>query len=308
MTAVSVRDLTMRYKGHDALCGVTLELAENRIHGLLGRNGAGKTSLMRILTGQEFETSGSVRVFGSHPRENTAVLDRVCFIRESLKYPDVYRLQDALFAASLAFPGWDADYAEQLVEEFEVPRNRRIKKFSRGQHSAVGVVIGLASRAPLTLFDEPYLGLDAVARRTFYDHLLADFAENPRTVVLSTHLIDEVSDLIEHVVLIDRGRILMDEDAESLRGRAVSVSGPVDAVEAYAAGHEVLHRQKLGGHVRIALRERPDISAAGLAIEPLSLQDLIVMTTQAVGRQGADAGNTDPVLTTAGTTSKGEVR
>jgi ABC-2 type transport system ATP-binding protein len=99
----------------------------------------------------------------------------------------------------------------------------------------VGVVIGLASRARLTFFDEPYLGLDAVARQPFYERLLADYAEHPRTVVLSTHLLDEVSDLIEHVVLIDKGRILIDEDADGLCSRAVTVTGPAVTVEAFTA-------------------------------------------------------------------------
>jgi ABC-2 type transport system ATP-binding protein len=236
---------------------------------------------MRILTGQEFETSGTVRVFGEHPRENPRILSRVCFIKESLKYPDLFRLSDALYAASVAYPNWDAAFAERLVADFDIPRQRRVKKMSRGQHSAVGVVIGLASRAPLTFFDEPYLGLDAVARQIFYDRLLEDFSENPRTVVLSTHLIDEVSDLIEHVVVLDRGRVLLDGDADALRGRAVSVSGPADAVEAYTAGHRVLHTQRLGNVTRAALPERPAASAAGLTVDPLSLQELIVMTTQA---------------------------
>ncbi len=90
--------------------------------------------------------------------------------------------------------------------EFRLPLNRKIKKLSRGQQSAVGVIVGLASRAPLTFFDEPYLGLDAVARQRFYDLLLKDYAEHPRTVILSTHLIDEVSNLLEHVLVIDDGQ------------------------------------------------------------------------------------------------------
>src|ERR1700709_2720420 len=138
-----------------------------------------------------------------------------------------------------------------MLSDFRLPTNRRIKKLSRGQLSAVGVIVGLASRAPLTFFDEPYLGLDAVARQLFYDRLLADYAEHPRTVVLSTHLIDEVSDLIEHVVLMDQGKVLIDEDADVLRGRAVTVTGPVEAVERFATGHTELHRERLGGFLRV---------------------------------------------------------
>ena len=107
-----------------------------------------------------------------------------------------------------------------------LPRNRAVKKLSRGMRSAVGIVIGLAARAELTMLDEPYAGLDAVARHLFYDRLLADYAEHPRTVLLSTHLIDEVADLLEHVVMIDHGRIAMDAPADDVRGHAATVSGP----------------------------------------------------------------------------------
>ncbi|WP_194894955.1 ABC transporter ATP-binding protein [Catenulispora pinisilvae] len=279
MSVVAVEDLTMRYRGHTALDGVSLALEPDTIHGMLGRNGAGKTTLMRILTGQEFETSGRVEVFGQPPRENPAVLNRVCFIRESQKYPTNFKVREALAAAAIACRNWDRAYADRLVKDFELPRDRPIKKLSRGQLSAVGIVIGLAARAPLTLFDEPYLGLDAVARQIFYDRLLEDFSERPRTIVLSTHLIDEVADLVEHVVLIDHGEVLMDQDADELRGRAVSVSGPAEAVAAYADGVPVLHRSELGGRARVALAERPGRPAEGVSVDSLSLQELIVLTT-----------------------------
>ncbi len=145
------------------------------------------------------------------------------------------------------FEHWDAELASRLIDDFRVPTGRRIKKLSRGQISAVGVIVGLASRAPLTFFDEPYLGLDAVARQIFYDRLLEDYAEHPRTVILSTHLIDEVSDLLEHVLVIDEGRIIIDEDAESLRGSATTVVGMGKAVEAFTQGREVLNLDRIGG-------------------------------------------------------------
>ncbi len=288
---VAMQGVTKRYGTFTALDDVSVRLAENQIHGLLGRNGAGKTTMMQILTAQNFATAGRVEVFGEDPYENGDVLSRTCFIRESLKYPDNYLVRHALRAAQTVFPNWDAAFAETLVGEFGVPVKRRVKKLSRGQLSAVGVIIGLASRAPLTFFDEPYLGLDAVARQLFYDHLLADYAENPRTVVLSTHLIDEVSDLIEHVVLIDKGRVLIDEDADVLRGRAVTVTGPVDAVERFATGHTELHREQLGGFLRVTLSgavPEPSLGAQGLEFEPVSLQQLVVRTTQQ--NHGADDG------------------
>ncbi len=293
---VSLAGVSKRYREVAALDGVSIELTGNTIHGLLGRNGAGKTTLMHILTGQAFETAGTVRVFGEHPYENAGVLRRVCFIKESQRYPDWFRVRHALQAAALLYPGWDETFAAALVADFDLPPDRRIKKLSRGQLSAVGVVIGLAAQAPLTIFDEPYLGLDAVARQVFYDRLLADYAERPRTIVLSTHLIDEVSDLIEHVVLLDHGRVLLDGDAETLRGDAVTVTGPAGAVTSFVAGHDVLHREDVGGMARVTVRgvtDRPDF--AGLSFEPVSLQQLVVRTAQnrraaAPGRRVLDDG------------------
>ncbi|MFC4950427.1 ABC transporter ATP-binding protein [Pseudonocardia sp. GCM10023141] len=281
MNVIRMAGVSKRYGDVMALDGVSLELAENTIHGLLGRNGAGKTTIMQILTAQGFESSGTVEVFGQHPYENADVLSRVCFIKESQRYPDNFKVRHALRAAEIVYPHWDAAFAAQLVADFGLPANRTIKKLSRGMLSAVGVIIGLASRAPLTFFDEPYLGLDAVARQLFYDRLLADYAEHPRTVVLSTHLIDEVSDLIEHVVVIDKGRIIIDENADTLRHQAVTVSGPAGAVEAFVAGRDELHREQLGGFLRVTVAGVPEPAAGGgLEFEPVSLQQLVVRTTQ----------------------------
>jgi ABC-2 type transport system ATP-binding protein len=267
-----------------AVADADFSLAENRIYGLLGRNGAGKTTLMQLLTGQEFATRGTIEVFGENPVENARVLERVCFIKESQRYPDDFRVKHVLASAPWFFADWDADFADELVERFRVPLARRMKKLSRGQLSAVGVIVGLASRAPLTFFDEPYLGLDAVARQLFYDVLLSDFAEHPRTVVLSTHLIDEVSNLLEHVLVIDDGRILIDADADELRGSAVDVVGARTAVETFTAGREVLHRSSLGGLATATVAGLDDAGRAaardaGLELAPVSLQQLVVRTT-----------------------------
>ena len=289
MTAVvEVRDLTRHYGKVRAVDGVTFRLEEHRIYGLLGRNGAGKTTLMSLLTAQEFPTSGTVEVFGHSPVENASVLEQTAFIKESQKYPEDFRVKHVFRSAPWFFANWDADYAMSLAEDFRLPLDRRIKKLSRGQLSAVGVIVGLAARAPLTFFDEPYLGLDAVARQLFYDRLLADYAEHPRTVVLSTHLIDEVSNLLEHVLVIDDGRIIIDSDADSLRGSATTVAGTASAVDAFARGRDVLYREQLGGLASVtitALDEagRREAAAAGLELAPVSLQQLIVRSTSLGG-------------------------
>jgi ABC-2 type transport system ATP-binding protein len=285
MTAVvEAHGLTKHFGKVQAVEDATFSIEENRIYGLLGRNGAGKTTLMSLLTGQEFATRGSVEVFGHSPVENASVLERTAFIKESQKYPDDFRVKHVMRSAPWFFSEWDADFAGRLIEDFRLPVDRRIKKLSRGQLSAVGVIVGLASRAPLTFFDEPYLGLDAVARQLFYDRLLADYSEHPRTVVLSTHLIDEVSNLLEHVLVIDEGRIIIDSDADTLRGSATTVAGTASAVAAFTKNREVLHREGIGG---LASATLPGLDAsgrraaadAGLELTPVSLQQLIVRST-----------------------------
>lgn len=296
MTAViEVKNLTKHYKDKNALDNVSLDIEGGAIYGLLGRNGAGKTTLMSILTAQNFASSGDVRVFGEHPYENSRVLSRMCFVRESQKYPDDATARHAFKAASLFFTNWDQEFAEQLIEDFQLPMKQTIKKLSRGQLSAVGVIIGLASRAELTFFDEPYLGLDAVARQIFYDRLIEDYAEHPRTIILSSHLIDEVSNLIERVIVIDNGRILLDEETDAVRDRAVTVVGDADKVDAWSTGREVLHREALGRVASITVLgslsadERAEIAASGMDLAPVSLQQLIVRLTQKAG-SGTTAG------------------
>ena len=277
-----------------AVRDVTLELAPGRIYGLLGRNGAGKTTLMSILTAQNFATTGDVRVFGEDPYENAHVLSRICFVRESQRYPEGALPAHVFRMASLFFPNWDQEFADELIAAFELPLKTRIKKLSRGQLSAVGVIIGLASRTEITLFDEPYFGLDAVARQLFYDRLLEDYAEHPRTVILSSHLIDEVSNLIERVVVIDGGRIVLDDETDAVRSRAATIVGDQAAVEAFVAGREVIHRESLGRVASVTVLgelnadDRAALQASDLDVAPVSLQQLVVRLTQHAARGAAE--------------------
>ena len=284
--ALSATGLTRRYRDHLALDQVSFEIEAGSIVGLLGRNGAGKTTLLRILAGQEFPSSGEVLVRGARPAENEAALRRLVFVREDQAYPDI-KIRHALRAASWFYPNWSAELADALLADFGLPAGRMVKKLSRGMRSALGIVIGLAARAEVTLFDEPYAGLDAVARQIFYDRLLGDYAEHPRTILLSTHLIDEAAGLLERVIVIDRGRIVLTADADDLRGVATAVSGPVLAVDEFTAGRAVWGRRRLIGQASVVvvgpLDEADRLRAGSLHLElaPLTLQQLVV---QAAGQ------------------------
>ena len=152
--AISTTALSRRYRDQAALDDVSLVVEPGTVTGLLGRNGAGKTTLMRIVTGQEFPTRGAIRVFGQAPAENDAVLRRMVFVREEQAYPD-FRVGHAIRVASWFYPNWDQELARRLLADFDLPLGQRIKKLSRGMRSAVGITIGLAARAELTLWRVP---------------------------------------------------------------------------------------------------------------------------------------------------------
>jgi len=293
--AISVTGLTRRYRDQIVLHDVSFTLPGGTITGLLGRNGAGKTTLLRILAGQEFPSSGSARVLGAPPAENEDVLRRLLFVREDQAYPDI-KVGQALRAASWFRPNWDSALASSLLDDFGLRAGKPVKKLSRGQRSALGITIGLAARAEVTLFDEPYAGLDAVARQIFYDRLLADFAEFPRTVVLSTHLIDEAAALFEGVIVIDRGRVVLDAPADVLRGAATRVSGPCLAVDALTEGRTVWERRRLGSQASVVMvgplspDDREQARSSGLDLTPLSLQQIVVQAAAGVLASAPETG------------------
>ena len=284
---ISVAGLSRRYRGQLALDNVSFDIEPGSITGLLGRNGAGKTTLLRIVAGQEFPSAGSVTVLGASPVKSDALVHRMVFVREDQRYPDYglpggFKVWHALRAASWFCPDWDGELAEALVADFGLPPGRAVKRLSRGMRSALGIVIGLAARAEVTLFDEPYAGLDPVARQLFYDRLLADYAAHPRTVLLSTHLIDEAAGLLERVVVIDRGRVVLDAAADEVRGSATSVSGPAIAMAEFTAGRTVLDRRRIGSQESAVVAgalddtDRARARALRLHLEPLTLQQVVV--------------------------------
>jgi ABC-2 type transport system ATP-binding protein len=291
MPLLQLQNITLSYSAAPLLKGADLQIDAGERICLVGRNGAGKTTLMRIIAGQEFASAGSVRVFGVSPVENDRVLRRMVFVREDQSYPDI-SVGDTMRAASWFYPHWSRALADSLVSDFELPRDRPVKKLSRGMRSALGIVLGLAARAEVTMFDEPYTGLDAVARQVFSDRLLADYTDRPRTVLLSTHDINEVAGLLERVVVMDRGQVALDAPADDLRGAATRVSGPVLAVEEFTAGYPVWDRRRMGSQESVVIvgslgeAERAPARTARLTLEPLSLQELVV---HAAGRPVPDA-------------------
>jgi len=283
---LEARGLTVRYGRKTALDAVDLHIPAGSITGLLGRNGSGKTTLASVAAAFRRPSSGRLLVGGEDPWENADLLPRVLLVRESGDVLDTESLRTNLQFTEECRPGFSREVAERLMDTFGLDPGAKPQKLSRGQRSAFGIVQGIASRADLTILDEVHLGLDAPSRYAFYDALLADYVEHPRTIVLSSHLIGEVERLLEHVVVLDRGRVLLAQEADALTARGIAVTGPAREVERFVVGRTVLGRQQLGGTAQATVLatlsdgEAADARAAGLEIGPVPLQDLFVHLTE----------------------------
>ncbi len=285
---VTTADLTCRIDGTNAVDGLSVHIPAGTLCGLLGRNGAGKSTLLATIAAFRRPTSGSVTVDGEDPYENESVVGRISLIRESGDIEEDMSIEDLMWVSSRMRAGWDDDYARHLVDRFELEPTVKIKTLSLGQRSALGSAVGLASRAPLTMFDESYLGMDAVSRGVFYDELLGDYLRTQRTFIVSTHLIGEIAPLLEQVVVIDHGRLTLAEDTESLRGRGVMITGPSDVVAMVTSGAPdatVIDVRSLGDTTRstlygtIAPALRAEAERRGAEFGPVPLQDLLVHLT-----------------------------
>ncbi|PRY58585.1 ATP-binding cassette domain-containing protein [Glycomyces artemisiae] len=287
--SVTLRDVSLRYGAEAALTGIDLDLEAGKIYGLLGRNGAGKTSLLSLVAAFRKPSTGRILVGGEPVWENASVVSRVALIREGGDFDDTETVKATIESGSIR-PSFDTEYAYKLADRFELPLKKRVSALSRGKRSVLAAVCGLAARADLTMFDEVHLGMDAPTRDAFYKELLAEYLERPHTVVLSTHLIDEVANYLEEVVIVDRGRILQHADIEAFQGMGATLTGPAAAVD--ALGLDALAEQRLGGTKSITVASALDAdtreraAAAGIEIGPVGLQDLFIHLTDP-NRNGA---------------------
>lgn len=289
LPTISVKNITKKYRDTVALDKISLSFEPGRVTGLLGRNGAGKTTLLDIIHGQKFADSGEVLLDGQLVPENQSALVQMCLVREKTPYVEEYKVRDVLALCRDCYPNWDQAYATRLLDRFELNTKKRIKQLSRGMESSLGLIIGLSARTPVVMFDEPSLGLDAVAREAFYDEIIRDLPENPRTIVISTHLIDEVSRLFEDVALIQSGKKLYHGSLEDLLETARYVSGPKDLVQKSIQGLHVLHDDALGS-ARVACVQGMPQSIEGVTIEGVPLQKLFVYLTEKQPQHGQKGG------------------
>ena len=283
MSQLVCENISKQYKKKEVLHDIDLTIEQGKIYGLVGRNGAGQTMLLSILTAQNPATSGTVTYDGMPVWENQKALDHLCFSRElntlSVLGPNTIKVKEYLQMARTYYPNWDREMEQRLVAQFDLNPKKKISKLSKGMLSMVTIVVALASKADITILDEPVAGLDVVARDDFYHLLLEEHEATGRTFIVSTHIIEEAANVFEEVIFLKDGEILLKEDTQELLERAVHVSGLAEEVDAACAGLEVHHAEKMGRSKGVTVLLAPGQQVADgydVTVQPVSLQNLFV--------------------------------
>ncbi len=279
-TVIEATSLTKTYRDTRALDGLSLEVGPGRILGLIGPNGAGKTTLLRTLAGL-LRAAGKLSVLGLDPwREHTRLMRECAFIADTATLPRWARISQLFDYLAGIHPRFSRAEAKRLLGEAGIDPRRRIKTLSKGMIVQTHLALILAIDARLLTLDEPTLGLDLLFRKTFYTHLLNDYFDGDRTIVISTHQVEEVEHILTDVAFIARGRIVLRATMDELAERYATVLVGADRAAEARALEPVQEQTLLGRHVFLfANRDRERLAALGEVQQP-RLTDLFLATMQ----------------------------
>ncbi|KPN80087.1 ABC transporter related protein (Precursor) [Apilactobacillus kunkeei] len=280
MSKIEVKHLAKSFKfaKQPLLNEVNFNLEENKIYGLFGENGAGKSTLMSMIADYNRPSAGEVLYDGENVHENDVALSEIYYMNQDSMYPKKDKVRQIFSFVESMYEDYDVELQEKLVKEFKLDVNQKLNKLSTGYQSIVKIIISLCVPCKFVLLDEPTLGLDARNREVFQRNLIETYSENPRTFVISTHIIDEIDRIISNVILLQNGVIKMNENLEDIASKSYSISGPAEDVDAYLQGISVLEEEQLGRYKTVHFmdqlpqREVP----ASVDIEQMKLQKLLV--------------------------------
>jgi len=285
MSTIEIKNVSKSYGKTIALKNATATFTDGKICGFLGRNGAGKTTLLNIITNRLFADQGQVLIDGEPAVENDRAQAKLFYMTEKTLYPEDMKVRDVFQFTRGFYPQFDLDYADALADRFKLETGKKVGGLSTGYLSIFKLVLTLASNAPVIIFDEPVLGLDANHRDLFYKELLAHYNAAPKTVILSTHLIEEAAGLLEEVTIIKEGQILFTQPVEDLLQLAYTVSGSQENVDRYITGKNVIRQGALGRFKEATIFQKRNgndqevLAQLGLDLTPARLQELIISLT-----------------------------
>jgi len=273
---IEARDLTKKYGAHVALDRANFSVEAGRIVGLIGPNGAGKTTALRAILGLT-AYEGQLKVLGHEPfRERTALMHETCFIADVAVLPAWLRVDQAIDFVAGVHPRFRRDRAVSLLAKADITGERRMRELSKGMKTQVHLALTMAIDAKLLVLDEPTLGLDILARRAFYDALVNDYMDESRTILITTHQVEEVENLLTDVLFIDKGRIVLDSSLDDIATRYAAVAVAADNLDAARAEKPFHERPMLGKVVLYYEQPNLELLAALGEVHALSVADLFV--------------------------------
>ena len=278
---IELKQVTKQYGQATVLKNITLSIENPGIYCLLGRNGAGTTTLLKSIAGYQNITSGSIQVDGKAITTST-LYTGVSYIENFAKHFNL-PVQKLLRIASEVNPNYDYDFAAEMMDRFELEGKKKFHHLSLGMKTMVSTIICLASSKNVILLDEPVLGFDALMRVEFYDMLTESFRKHPRIILVSTHIIEEIAKTIQKLILIDRGSVRFFDTLQAVETKAFCISGLQKDVEAATKDRNVIGQDAVGGLVTRYIFDNPPEETGSLEIRPLSLQEFFI---QMVGHKG----------------------
>ena len=280
-SVVSVRGLRKAFGSHVVLEDVTFDVPSGQTFALLGRNGAGKTTMIRTLLGLLSADAGTIRVAGCDPAaESVELRRRVGYLAEDQSMYDWMTAVELCHFLQPFYPQWDAKLADRYLERFELPRHVRIERLSKGQTVKLGLAVALAHAPQVAILDDPALGLDPVSRKEFNRDLVEHLQAEGRTVIYSSHLLDEVEAVADVVAILDRGRIVRQGTTESLREEVQRMVLPQEVVRHQPAPSGLLDARRHGEKFEVvvdgATRFISELAKAGHSIQSteMTLDDI----------------------------------
>ena len=243
---VEAKSLTKNYGSFTALDGVDLTIPRGAISGLIGPNGAGKTTTLKALIGL-CDVDGELSVAGRDPRiARHKLMEDVCFIADVGILPKWIKVSQVIDYVEAVHPRFERKKAEKFLSTTDIPANKRIKDLSKGMVTQLHLALVMAIEVQLLVLDEPTLGLDIIYRKEFYDRLLNDFYDGNRTIIISTHQVEEIETLLSHLVFINKGKIVIDSSMSDLSDIYTEVLVDADKVDQADALQPLYVRELLG--------------------------------------------------------------
>ena len=289
MAIVKVKNVSKNYGEKKVLDDISIEFEENKIYGLLGRNGAGKTTLLNLITDRISLDVGKITIDDEDVYENDMALEKVYYMTEKNLYPDDYKIKDVFKWTKVFYQNFDNEYALQLSRKFDIDINKKIKNLSTGYNTVCKIITTLASGAEILIFDEPVLGLDANHREIFYKELMKNYIEHPKTIILSTHIIEEVSNLLEKVIIIKNNKIITSDNCDELLEKSYTVSGLSQNVDKFIKSKKAVNSEEIAAFKEVTilgkLNSEDKILADQLELKfsKVQLQKLFIYLTEKEG-------------------------